>query len=134
MSTIIERIKELCSQMRMSENKFASEIGVNTQTLNNYTTGKRSVSYDVVDKILVHFPQVSAEWLIRGVGSMCCSPASDAEIFGERGTSEETRNQSRQVADSGSSEMLALKDERIKLLEQQVRFLEQQLDVYRNNA
>lgn len=65
--------------MRISENKLASEIGVNTQTLNNYTTGKRNVSYDVVDKILVRFPQVSAEWLIRGIGNMlngCGCPPS----------------------------------------------------------
>lgn len=73
--------------MRMSENKFASEIGVNTQTLNNYTTGKRSVSYDVVDKILVHFPQVSAEWLLRGIGNMLngcgCTSPDDPSLYGK---------------------------------------------------
>ena len=120
MSTIIERIKELCSQMRMSENKFASEIGVNTQTLNNYTTGKRSVSYDVVDKILVHFPQVSAEWLIRGIGNMLngcgCSDVTDEEIFGGS-------------HDKGSEDV---KDERIKLLEDRIAFLEEQVDFYKN--
>ena len=73
--------------MRMSENKFASEIGVNTQTLNNYTTGKRSVSYDVVDKILAKFPSISAEWLLRGIGNMLngcgCTSPDNPSLYGK---------------------------------------------------
>lgn len=118
--------------MRMSENKFASEIGVNTQTLNNYTTGKRSVSYDVVDKILVHFPQVSAEWLIRGVGSMCCSTASDAEIFGTSPSAPGTIGSTdlQRTHSGGTTE--DVRDERIKLLEDRIAFLEEQVDFYKN--
>lgn len=119
--------------MRMSENKFASEIGVNTQTLNNYTTGKRSVSYDVVDKILVHFPQVSAEWLIRGIGNMlngcgCTSTDTDDSFYHpsqKRTTSEPEAKEERRT----SEDLLAKENE---LLRQQVQFLKEQVDFYKN--
>lgn len=132
MSTIIERIKELCFQMRISENKLANEIGVNTQTLNNYTTGKRGVSYDVVDKILVRFPQVSAEWLIRGIGTMLnncgCSSADDESIYHPSsdgtcngpGTEEEGRKD--------ESEQARFYKEQAEFYKQQAEFYKQQLD------
>ena len=109
--------------MRMSENKFASEIGVNTQTLNNYTTGKRSVSYDVVDKILVHFPQVSAEWLIRGIGNMLngcgCTSPDDPSLYGKTPSAsvDGVSTDLQRTHNGGTTEA-----ERIKFLEEQVAF------------
>ncbi len=84
MSTIVERIKEIISSLGITENRFAGEIGVNSQTLNNYTSEKRKVGMDVIDKILIKYPQISAEWLMRGVGDMLCCPASstiEEDIF-----------------------------------------------------
>lgn len=72
MATIVDRLKLLLQTFGLSENKFATEIGVRSQTLNTYTSGKRSVSYELVDKILGRYPQVSAEWLLRGIGQMFC--------------------------------------------------------------
>lgn len=124
--------------MRMSENKFASEIGVNTQTLNNYTTGKRSVSYDVVDKILVHFPQVSAEWLIRGIGNMLngcgCTSPDDPSLYGKTPSApiDGVSTDLQRTHNGGTTEAERIKDERIKLLEEKVAFLEEQVDFYKN--
>lgn len=135
MPSIVERIKELCNQMRMSENKFANEIGVNTQTLNNYTTGKRNVSYDVVDKILIHFPQVSAEWLIRGIGNMfdgcgCTSP-DDPSLYGKTPSASGTigSTEAQRTHNGGTTEA-----ERIKFLEEQVAFYKEQTAYYKEMA
>ena len=84
MSTFVERIKEIISSLGITENRFAGEIGVNSQTLNNYTSGKRKVGMDVIDKILIRYPQISAEWLMRGIGDMLCCPSSstiEEEVF-----------------------------------------------------
>ena len=126
MSTVVERIKELCSQLNLSENKFAGEIGVNVQTLNNYTSGKRSVSYDVIDKTLAKFPSVSAEWLIRGMGQMFCgsdpfaSPSPSVPVNGP--TTDLQRTQS-----GGTSEdTLAMENAMLKkLLEEKDRTIEE---------
>lgn len=121
--------------MRMSENKFASEIGVNTQTLNNYTTGKRSVSYDVVDKILVHFPHVSAEWLIRGIGNMLngcgCTSPDDPSLYGKTPSASGTIGSTdlQRTHNGGTTEA-----ERIKFLEEQVAFYKEQTAYYKEMA
>lgn len=66
---IIERIKELIARKEMSETSFAKLIGVSQRTLNNYMNG-RTPSLEVLDAILSAFPEVSAEWLLRGEGDM----------------------------------------------------------------
>ncbi|WP_052356396.1 helix-turn-helix domain-containing protein [Bacteroides timonensis] len=66
---IIERIKELIAQKEMSETSFSKLIGVSQRTLNNYMNG-RTPSLEIIDAILSAFPEVSAEWLLRGEGNM----------------------------------------------------------------
>ena len=66
----IERIKMLISENAKSERDFAMKIGVNQVTLNNYTANKRKLSLEIIEAILNAFPEISAEWLLRGTGSM----------------------------------------------------------------
>lgn len=121
MGTIVDRLKLLLKEYDMSENKFASEIGVKSQTLNTYTSGKRGVSYDVVEKILAKFPQISAEWLIRGVGNMCCAPQSDINtLFNAQGD-----NSTNQQIVGASNEALIKENEMLKqLLEEKERMIQ----------
>lgn len=56
-----------------NEKVFALQTGIKQQTLNNYTTGKRSISLDAIIAILKAYPDVSAEWLLRGKGEMILS-------------------------------------------------------------
>jgi transcriptional regulator with XRE-family HTH domain len=67
---VISRIKSLISLKAKSEREFAMRIGVNQVTLNNYTMERRKVSYEIIEAILKAFPEISAEWLMRGVGDM----------------------------------------------------------------
>jgi transcriptional regulator with XRE-family HTH domain len=67
---VIDRIKALIELKAKSERDFSLKIGVNQVTLNNYTMGKRKVSLELVELILKAFPDVRAEWLIRGNGDM----------------------------------------------------------------
>lgn len=67
---VIDRIKALIELKAKSERDFSLKIGVNQVTLNNYTMGKRKVSLELVELVLKAFPDVRAEWLIRGNGDM----------------------------------------------------------------
>ena len=67
---IVQRIKELVELKAKSKRDFASLIGMEQVTFNNYMIGKRGLSYEVIDAILDAFPEVSAEWLLRGEGEM----------------------------------------------------------------
>lgn len=74
----IERIKMLISENAKSERDFAMKIGVNQVTLNNYTANKRKLSLEIIEAILNAFPEISAEWLLRGTGSMMLNKTSDS--------------------------------------------------------
>lgn len=70
---ILQRIMELVKSKAKSKREFAALIGLEQVTFNNYMIGKRGLSYEVIDAILRTFPDVSAEWLMRGVGEMIVS-------------------------------------------------------------
>lgn len=74
----IKRLNELieakCGERGASA--FSKLIGIHQVTLNNYLLGKRKLSLEVIEAILKTFPDVSAEWLLRGddvktMGSLC---------------------------------------------------------------
>lgn len=68
---IVERIMRLVELKAKSKREFASMIGIEQTLFNNYMIGKRGgMNYDIIDAILTTFPDVSAEWLLRGEGKM----------------------------------------------------------------
>lgn len=67
---IIQRINVICSKKSKSIRDFSSQIGINNSTLIQQLKGSRSLSLDTINAILVTFEDISAEWLLRGYGSM----------------------------------------------------------------
>lgn len=67
---IVQRIKILIDEKNCTVNSFAKEIGISQRTLNNYVLLGRLPSYETLHAILHRFTDVSAEWLMRGEGSM----------------------------------------------------------------
>lgn len=68
--SVLQRVIELISSLNLSKNAFASQIGMEQTTVNNQLIGKRSISIDLILNILRSFPEVNAEWLMRGDGNM----------------------------------------------------------------
>lgn len=67
---VLQRINELIDSYKLSKNAFANKINMEQTTVNNQLIGKRSVSIDLILNILLAFPEISAEWLLRGEGEM----------------------------------------------------------------
>lgn len=67
---VLQRINELISHSKLSKNAFANKISMEQTTVNNQLIGKRGISIDLILNILLAFPEVSSEWLLRGEGSM----------------------------------------------------------------
>lgn len=68
---MINKIEELIiAKAQGIEKEFALQTGIKQQTLNNYTKGKRNIGLDAIIAILSAYPDVSAEWLIRGEGDI----------------------------------------------------------------
>ena len=115
----IERIKMLISENAKSERDFAMKIGVNQVTLNNYTANKRKLSLEIIEAILNAFPEISAEWLLRGTGSMMLNETSDsikANDFDE----------------AWYKKVIDDQHDTISLLKEKVKFIEKQIEEKRN--
>ena len=67
---VLQRVKELIEYKNVSINAFSKLISIEQTTLNNQIIGKRALSLDVILSIIDLIPEVSAEWLLRGEGSM----------------------------------------------------------------
>ena len=65
-----ERVKILLENKKFNPTSFSEAIGVLQQTFNRQIKGQGAISIDTVSAILSTFPDISAEWLLRGTGTM----------------------------------------------------------------
>lgn len=70
MDGLRDRINEIRDNYRLSNRGFAEAVGAKPAATNNYLNGTKEPSLEFVDRILSTYVDVSAEWLLRGVGSM----------------------------------------------------------------
>ena len=68
--TIYQRIMLILDDKQVSVNALSKLVGMSQTTLNTQLKGERALSANVVAKVLSVFHDVSAEWVIRGVGTM----------------------------------------------------------------
>lgn len=80
MDGLRDRINEVRDHYRLSNRGFAEAVGAKPAATNNYLNGTKEPSLEFVDRILSTYVDVSAEWLLRGVGSMFVEdkPTDDA--------------------------------------------------------
>lgn len=68
--TIYQRIMLVLEDKQVTVNALSKTIEMAQTTLNTQLKGERTLSANVVGKVLEAFPDVSAEWIMRGKGSM----------------------------------------------------------------
>ena len=72
---INDRLKVLIEAVGLNNNLFAKQIGVNPTVTHNIISGRRTKpSSDLLEKILLSFDNINAEWLVCGKGSMWSDP------------------------------------------------------------
>lgn len=69
-SIVYKQFRAFFDSLNISVNAFSKQIGLPQRTVNNYVTGERSLSIDLIEATLQAFPELSAEWLLRGRGLM----------------------------------------------------------------
>jgi len=66
---INDRIAYLVKALGENQNHFAKSIDVSTPVIHNIIKARRSKpSYEILEKILLTYTKVSADWLLRGEG------------------------------------------------------------------
>lgn len=79
--SVNQRIKSVLSDRNISVTSFSKLIGEIQTTINRQLNGTAQLSVKTVNSFLHQFPDVSAEWLLRGKGDMYLKEASsNAEI------------------------------------------------------
>lgn len=74
---VVARLKEVLSFSGMSIRAFAIQCGISQKTLDNQIKGLRGVSLETIISVLSTFPNISAEWMMRGEGDMFRAEAQD---------------------------------------------------------
>lgn len=67
---VLLRVKELIAVKHMSENSFCKACNISQATMNMSFQRDADLKSSTIIKILITFPDVSAEWLMRGEGEM----------------------------------------------------------------
>lgn len=79
MDGITQRLNEIKNYYNLSGAKFADKVGKVKNTFANYLNGSRPIPTDVIVDILNTFPDLSADWLLRGKGDMFNNVNPDVE-------------------------------------------------------
>lgn len=79
--TIYQRVKLVLEDKSISVNALSKQINVAQATLNPQLRCDRTLAANIVEKILTAFPDVSAEWLMRGIGTMYSNQDADDSSY-----------------------------------------------------
>lgn len=122
---MVNRVKEIITQAGLSDRAFALRCGITQNTLSRQLTGVSELSLSTINSILNNFPDVSAEWLLRGEGVMYKSQNSLLEL---------NSNRMERLIDTITTlqETINEKSKTIQLLEEENRKLKTELTVKKN--
>lgn len=86
-NAVRQRINSVLEKEKSSIYALSKETGVEQTKLNRQLSGTSRLSFETIKVFLQRFPRISAEWLLNGVGDMCCG-VPDEQL--EREIEEET--------------------------------------------
>lgn len=76
---LVDRFKYLMKLNNLSASAFAEKVGVQPSSISHILSGRNKPSLEFVQKVLVQFPKVSADWLISGKTTVIESNIAEPE-------------------------------------------------------
>ena len=73
-----DRLLKIISSEGLTSALLADKLGVQRSGISHILSGRNYPSFDFLQKLLIHFPKLNAEWLILGQGAMYKSTSEDA--------------------------------------------------------
>lgn len=70
MNVVSDKIKQVLEEKRYSVRQFSQSVGMNATTIGRQLKGEQAMSLALIAGVLNLFPDLSAEWLLRGRGEM----------------------------------------------------------------
>ena len=90
MDTFESRLQQVLTMEELSPAKFADMLGIQRSGISHLLSGRNNPSFDFITRMLEHFPELNADWLLMGKGkpykdSSAQTPQSSQmpQLFGE---------------------------------------------------
>jgi len=64
------RLSQILQSEQLSPARFADILGVQRSGISHILSGRNKPGFDLIEKIITKFPEIDAEWLITGKGTM----------------------------------------------------------------
>ncbi|AQG82607.1 LexA family transcriptional regulator [Spirosoma montaniterrae] len=77
-TNIQDRLKQVFDALGITIYQIAKELGENPSKFYNILNGRAKPSYDTIMSLLACYPQISADYLIRGIEPVLNSPETNA--------------------------------------------------------
>lgn len=76
-----DRLMDILKKENVSYARFADIIDVQRSSISHILSGRNKPSFDFIQKVVIHFPKINAEWLITGKGEMYKSGQKQKDLF-----------------------------------------------------
>lgn len=106
--TVLQRVNYIIDNFGKTKNYFANEIGMSGTTVWRQLKGEQALSSKLIEGILTAYPEVSAEWLLRGTG--------DIRLENEAGIAETQNNESDSIWKAKYEELEKRYDQLLSIL------------------
>lgn len=116
---MITRIQALKIFYGLSTRALALKCGMNQPTVDRMLKGINAINLNFISSILTAFPEISAEWLLRGDGEMLKGEITSKEL--------ERINKLNSVVES-LQDVIDVRNAKISLLTDRIKQLENQLN------
>jgi transcriptional regulator with XRE-family HTH domain len=80
-----DRLLKFLNKEQLSSARFAEIINVQPSSISHILSGRNKPGFDFIQKILINFPSLNADWLIMGKGNMYRNYAPQKDLFSESG-------------------------------------------------
>jgi hypothetical protein len=117
----IERVKELINYLDISISAFEKATGMSNNSIQTAIKRVSNLKDDTLNSILNKYPEVSAEWLLTGKGSMLSKGISSGHTLTEPGSHSGGTNEL-------LKEKIAFQSEQIDFYKSKIEFLTTQLN------
>jgi hypothetical protein len=100
-TTVTERIRTLLGDYNISPSHFADEILALRSSISHVLSGRNNPSLELIQKILVKYPEINPGWLLTGNGTM-----KQLNLFGEE----------EEVLETPDSETMPIENPQVKVM------------------
>lgn len=115
----LQRLKEVLAYSGQSVRAFSIKCGISQPTLDKQLKGLRGISIETMMSVLYAYPEISAEWLMRGNGAMLIKKEGESAEAERLNKLVDTITTLQDTINS-KNDIIATLNERIKQLEQQL--------------